>query len=117
MLIWLTALPSLQKLYGNYVGSHWQPAEEWIILPHTSNVTEIRLSNSAIQSEHLEQLFLAVRSLERFTYHHNEQMAGAMKFKAHKILAALVRHAKHSLNFLALFGNCDTFEGRRRWFG
>ena len=110
VFIWFTALPSVQKLYGDYVGGHWQPEEEWTIPPHTSNVTEIRLSNSAIESDHLERLFLGIRSLERFTYHHNEQMAEGMEFKAHTILAALYRHAKHSLNFLAMFGNCGTFE-------
>ena len=110
VLIWFTALPSMQKLCGDYVVGHWQPVEEWTILPHTSNVTEIRLSNSAIQSEYLEQLFLGIRSLEKFTYHHNEEMAEGMEFKAHTILAALLRHAKHSLNFLAIFGSCDTFE-------
>ena len=110
VLIWFTALPSMQKLYGDYVEGHWQLVEEWTILPHSSNVTEIRLSNSAIQSEHLEQLFLGIRSLERFTYHHNEQLAEGMEFKAHTILAALLRHAGHSLTFLAMFGNCDTFE-------
>ena len=110
VLTWFTALPSMEKLYGDYVVGHWQPVEERTILPHTSNVTEIRLSNSAVQSEHLEQLFLGIRSLERFTYHHNEQMAEGMEFKAHKILAALLRHAKHSLRFLAMFGDSGTFE-------
>ena len=110
VLICFTALPSMQRLHGEYVAGHWRPVNEWTILPHTSNVTEIRLSNSAIQSEHLEQLFLGIRSLERFTYHHDEQMAEGMEFKAHKILAALLRHAKHSLRFLAIFGDSDTFE-------
>ena len=110
VLLWFTALPSMQKLYGDYVVGQWQPIEEWTIQPHTSNVTEIRLSNSAIRSEHLEQLFLGIRSLKKFTYHHNGQLAGGMEFKAHTILAALLRHAEHSLTFLAMFGNCDTFE-------
>lgn len=110
VFIWFTALPSVQKLYGDYIGGHWQPEEEWTIRPRTSNVTEIRLSNSAIQPDHLEQLFLRIRSLENFTYHHNEQMAQGMGFKAHTILAALLRHAKHSLKFLAMYGSCDTFE-------
>ena len=110
VLIWFTALPSMRRLHGDYIGGHRQPVGEWTFLPHTSNVTEIHLSNSAIQSEHLEQLFLGIRSLERFTYHHVEQMAGGMEFKAHKILAALLRHARHSLNFLAMFGGSDTFE-------
>ena len=107
---WFTALPSMQKLCGDFVEGNWQPEQERTIVPHTSNVTEIRLSNSAIRFEHLERLFFQIRSLERFTYHHNEQMAEGIEFKAHTILAALLRHAKHSLTFLAMFGSCDTFE-------
>ena len=110
VFIWFAALPSMRTLRGDVIGDHRQPFERCTIPPHTSNVTEISISNSAIHPVNLEQLLLRINSLERFTYGHNESMAGGQGLKVYTILNMLFDHAKHSLKFLALYGERCAFD-------
>ena len=106
VLMWFAALPSVRNLYGHCVAALGEPEEEWTIPPHTSNVTHIYLSNSAVRFEYLEHLLLGIKSLESFSYEHDKEMMAGMGMKAHKIFTALLQHAKQSLKVLELLGGC-----------
>lgn len=111
---WFAELPSMRKLDGDYVAGILRPEEEWKIPPHTSKVTHLRLIKSVVISECLEHLLLGIKSLESFAYEHNLEMTGGIGVEAHKILTALLRHAKHSLRKLRLYGGCDLREENER---
>lgn len=107
-LIPFAALPSMRKLSGYWVESSRLMDTKSMFPYHTSNVTEINLNCSAISVEHLTNLLIGIKALRRFCYDYADIYDGDREgMEVHKIVAALLEHAKHSLEYLALIGSCD----------
>lgn len=103
-------LPSMRKISGELVQGFQKSIPEWTLLPNTSNITEIDLQRSAVKAENLTQVLVGIKSLKRFTFDQSVQM------EVHKIVAALLQYAKHSLECLQLTGRCeedDDIDSRR----
>ena len=106
------ALPSMRTMLGDFVAGTDEPADVWPFAPHTSNVTEIILRNSAVEAGYLKELLAGIKSLKRFTYDHNNSLTDAGAMETLGIIEALHDHAKHSLEYLALTGTWDPHGGR-----
>lgn len=107
-LLPFAALPSMRTIFGTFVSSPDDKPMEWPPSFRSSHVTEITLQHSGIEVQHLTQLLSSVSALKRFTYSHNQGLDNDnASMKAHKIIGALLEHAEHSLEYLALTGHCD----------
>ena len=96
------ALPSMKDLIGTYVRGPVEHPVMWAHLPlHASNVTVISLKTSVVRVECFRLLLKAIKSLKEFSY---DCLAGN-EMEAHKIIAALYEHARHSLELLWLRGD------------
>ncbi|CAF9905737.1 hypothetical protein IMSHALPRED_003954 [Imshaugia aleurites] len=105
--ILFAALPSVRKIYGDFVLGDGPCLFDWTYPAHTSNVTTVFLSNSAVRIEHLEQLLLGIKSLTVFHYEHNPDIANGHGMQTSKVIAALSKHVSHSLESLRLDGQCS----------
>ena len=96
------ALPHMQDLIGSCVRGSVKHPVMWAHLPlYSSNVTVIHLTASVVTAECFKLMLKAIKSLKKFSYNH----AAWNVMEAHKIIAALHEHARHSLEHLCLFGN------------
>ena len=107
MYLRFAAFPSMRTIYGKFVEGRWDYEDEWEFKPHTSNVTEIILHNSAVNAEFPVQLS-GIKALKRNYYHYEERDDYTnCRMEPHKIIGSLLEHAKHSLEFLAILGQCN----------
>ena len=96
------ALPSMKDLIGTYVRGLVEHPVRWAHLPlHASNVTVISFKTSVVRIECFRLMLKAVKSLKEFSYDCLE----GYEMEAHKMIAALHEHAKHSLELLWLRGD------------
>ena len=96
------ALPSMKDLIGAYVRGLFERPVMWAHLPlHASNVTVISFKTSLVSVECFRLMLKAIKSLKEFSY---DCLEGD-EMEAHKIIAALHEHAKHSLELLWLRGD------------
>ena len=96
------ALPSMKDLIGTYVRGPFEHPAMWAHLPlHASNVTVISFRSSVVRVECFRLMLKAIKSLKEFSYDCLE----GNELEAHKIIAALHEHAKHSLELLWLRGD------------
>ena len=96
------ALPSMKHLGGHSVRGLVEHPVMWAHLPlHASNVIVICLVDSVVTAECFKLMLETVNSLKDFSY----CCAEGNGMEAHKIIAALHEHAKHSLELLCLQGN------------
>ena len=109
LFIDFATLPSVRTISGDFVQAFGGPIYEWKGAPHTSNITEIDLDHSAVKPEYLTQLLVGIKSLKRFTYEHNAQLAQDHGMEGQLIIEALLEHASHSLEFLWLTGDYDLY--------
>ena len=101
------ALPSMRTMFGDFVEGIHDGEWKWEFPPHTSNVTEIILHHSAVKAQFLSNLLVGIQALKRFTYDHNIELSGGRGMKPHEILPALLEHARHSLEYLHVTGDCE----------
>lgn len=107
-LVQFAALPSMRTLLGKYVEA--LDDDDSMIWPfglRVSGVTEIILQHSAVGISPLTQIFSGIHALKRFTYSHSRLFFDNSSMKAHKIIGALLEHARDSLEYLALTGHCS----------
>ena len=107
-LMQFAALPSMRTLLGKYVEA--LDGDDSMIWPfglRVSGVTEITLQHSAVGISSLTQIFSGIHALKRFTYSHSRLFSDNSSMKAHKIIGALLEHARDSLEYLALTGDCS----------
>ena len=98
------ALPSMKDLIGTSVRGLVESPAMWAHLPlHASNVTVISFKASVVRIDCFRLMLKAIKSLKEFSYDCLE----GNEMEAHKIIAALHEHAKHSLELLWLRGNVD----------
>ena len=108
-LLPFAALPSLRTISGNFLSSFFDEPMGWPPGFRSSNVTEITLQRSGIETKDLTQLLSGVNNLKRFTYSHNAVLADdRASMEAHKIIGILLEHARHSLEYLSLTGDCHS---------
>ena len=108
LLMSFAALPSMRKIFGTGLDGFGE-VEEWSA-HHTSTVEVVTIRASSVRAEYLVQLLVGIRSLKEFTYEHARFLRGVNGMETHKIIAALLQYAKHSLEHLTLLGNRDDRE-------
>ena len=95
------AFPSVRRVTGEFVQGISEPIPRLTNPSNTSNITEITLDKSFVDAKNLTQLLVGIKSLKRFSLEQSRRM------ELHKIVAALLRHAKHSLECLQIVGSCE----------
>lgn len=103
-LVWFAVLPSMKALLGNWVCG-WG-TEALTLPPNISNLKSITLLDSTVSGSLVEQMLIGIKSLKDFFYDHNHNIF-LDGMQAHRIVASLHQHAKHSLKYLTLSGLCD----------
>ncbi|CAF9905735.1 hypothetical protein IMSHALPRED_003953 [Imshaugia aleurites] len=111
LLTQFAALPSMRTLVGSHVKAFHNDPEIWRFGSRTSNVTEIIFQNiSRVTVALLRRILSGINALKRFTYDHFVGSHADSPMKAHRIIGALLEHAKDSLEYLALTGDSNTHD-------
>ena len=102
-------LPSLRRLYGSSIdgeGFSWPEG----FRSSSSNITEINITNSAVDVEAFETLLSGISALQKFTYHHLGVTVGYASYNATGYVTALRKRASATLQLLDISAEEDNIE-------
>jgi hypothetical protein len=105
----LVCIPSLSAFAGRSIGGtlgHW--AHSYAAENPVSNVRELFLLRSQLNVHALQEIFTAIKTLERFTYVGGGAIVDFEPYAPKKVIRALWKYHRHSLEHLILIPDeCD----------